>query len=39
LIKAAPQSVNEEDDYGIDPLEYAINSNASINKEEAANCN
>ncbi len=31
LIKAAPQSVNEEDDYGIDPLEYAINSNASIN--------
>ena len=31
MIKAAPQSVNEEDDYGINPLEYVINSNASIN--------
>jgi len=31
LIKAAPQSVNEEDEYGLNPLEYAINSNASIN--------
>jgi hypothetical protein len=31
LIKAAPQSVNEEDDCGLNPLEYAINSNASIN--------
>jgi hypothetical protein len=31
LIKAAPQSVNEEDDCGLNPLEYAINSSASMN--------
>lgn len=30
LIKAAPQSVNEEDDEGLNPLECAINSGASM---------
>jgi ankyrin repeat protein len=30
LIRAAPQSVNEEDDFGLNPLEYAINCGSSM---------